>query len=368
MKIALYCQNVLGIGHISRSLNICEELSKEHQVTFIQGGPRIGITLTNSHYHHRYLEPLLMDLEGVLYSPNGLDTHQVFLQRKAELETLSKELFDVVIVEFFPFGRYQFKEEVLTFINRQRALNPKCKVICSMRDIYTIKNNPDKRDKRARYSVETLNKYFDLLLIHSDNSFLSLKESFPYTDLIEIPAMYTGFVAPKKIFKESKGKKEIAVSTGGGSWGDLLLTSVMNVAKNFPQMKFHSFKSAIDTSDLKPTSSNFIVHDFDEAVFKRQMAQSDLSISLAGYNTVVEALVYKTPMLLYPFSFNNEQPLRAEVLKRAGFAHVLNDGRDLEGQITEYLSTFVYSPPSLPLPSLAGTQQTLNIINKLVGL
>ena len=43
MRITYYCQHVLGIGHLHRSLEICKAIAVEHQVTLILGGPKAHI-------------------------------------------------------------------------------------------------------------------------------------------------------------------------------------------------------------------------------------------------------------------------------------------------------------------------------------
>ena len=44
MKIVIYCQHVLGIGHLFRSLEICRALSG-HEVILITGGPQLDSPL-----------------------------------------------------------------------------------------------------------------------------------------------------------------------------------------------------------------------------------------------------------------------------------------------------------------------------------
>ncbi len=366
MKIALYCQNVLGIGHLSRSLNLARELVTHHQLHFIQGGPKVDLTLNHPHFHHHYLPPLLMDLEGKLFAPGLIEIDKVWNQRQNELEAIGSRPFDIVLVEFFPFGRYQFKDEILRFIDSQRRLNPKCKVICSMRDIYTLKNNPAKVQKRARYSAECLNRYFDLLLIHSDPDFIRLEDSYPYLKDIKIPLTYTGYIAPPKQYLVDKVPHEILVSTGGGSWGDELLSSVELIAREFPKLSFHIFLSALGCgSNSAATSKNLHYHLFNEQEFKKHLARASLSLSLAGYNTLVEALRYQTPMLLWPFKHNNEQPLRARIFNERSLAMVLNDEKPLPDQLRKFLSEAFPSPCALTLPRLEGAVETLNIINNL---
>ena len=43
MRISYYCQHVLGIGHLHRSLEICKAIAVGHDITLILGGPEASI-------------------------------------------------------------------------------------------------------------------------------------------------------------------------------------------------------------------------------------------------------------------------------------------------------------------------------------
>ncbi|HID02727.1 MAG TPA: glycosyltransferase, partial [Desulfobacterales bacterium] len=43
MKVACYCQHVLGIGHFHRSLEICKALAERHETVMILGGPDVTL-------------------------------------------------------------------------------------------------------------------------------------------------------------------------------------------------------------------------------------------------------------------------------------------------------------------------------------
>jgi len=85
--------------------------------------------------------------------------------------------------------------------------------------------------------LETLNRWFDLLLIHSDDRLLPLDETFSRFGDIRIPKVYTGFVAPRPDLEKGRalrddlglppGEKLIVASCGGGRSGYRLLKSVL---------------------------------------------------------------------------------------------------------------------------------------------
>jgi predicted glycosyltransferase len=51
---------------------------------------------------------------------------------------------------------------------------------------------------------------------------------------------------------------------------------------------------------------------------------ADLSVSLAGYNTCMNLLVTRVPALVYPYSRQQEQPLRANRIKNLLPMEILN--------------------------------------------
>lgn len=364
MRIALYCQNVFGVGHLRRSLSICQTLLKDHEVHFIQGGPDVGLTLNDESFHHHYLPPLLMSKDGVLYSPQGKSVEEVLSQR---IEVLGRDTkkFDVLIIEFFPFGRYQFRDEIFTLIDGLKKRSEKLQIYASMRDIYTLKNDLSKRDKRAKYAKDILNKYFDALFIHSDPALIQLKDSYPCYDDIKIPIFYTGFTISELTYKDKKSERDIVVSLGGGQWGYELFKEVVAAAHQLSDFNFTFFEPALhDGHRLEELPSNVSISSFNNDNFKKLLEKAAYSISLAGYNTVFECLSAKTTPILYPWGENNEQPMRARLLAKKGLCYELDPQNKLSLQIIEIISE--KGPLSLNTQlNFSGCVETSKIINHL---
>ena len=219
MKIVLYCQHVLGIGHFFRSMELCRALSG-HEVIFLAGGARVAAPMPD-HVRMVTLPGLMMD-SGFkrMYATDPLKTvDQVKAARKKFLwEVMAKERPDVLIVELYPFGRKAFRFELdplLTGIRDGRL--PSCRVICSLRDILVEKTDVDAYEHRV---VKTLNHGFDALWIHADPRLVRLDETFSRVKAISVPVVYTGFITPKpppdarsRIFGCSA-----CGNTGGWSW------------------------------------------------------------------------------------------------------------------------------------------------------
>jgi len=61
------------------------------------------------------------------------------------------------------------------------------------------------------------------------------------------------------------------------------------------------------------------------ADFGAYLAAADLSVSMGGYNTTMNILAARVPALLWPFSRNREQGLRARRLADRDLLTVLQD-------------------------------------------
>jgi len=334
MKVACYCQHVLGIGHFHRSLEICKALAREHETIMILGGPDVSLPETDVTFLQ--LPGLKMDSNFSKLIPCDItqDLDEIKKIRKEQLYTFFKEFKpDIFLVELFPFGRKAFGFELQPILNgiSEAKLFP-CLRLCSLRDILVEKQNREKYETRVLYS---LNSLFDGLLIHSDPAFIPLDRTFSATDSITIPFHYTGFITPKlpkttqnntirQQLNLSPNDKLIVASIGGGNVGEELLQATAKaaalIAKNI-QPHFHLFTGPYSDpwlqKELKKYESRYLhVHGFCNN-FPEWLQAANLSISMAGYNTCMNLLEASIPALLHPFAQNREQRMRIAAFSKS---------------------------------------------------
>ena len=341
MKIIFYCQYVFGIGHLFRSLELVRALSN-HDVALVVGGPEVEIDLPD-HVKLVRLPALYMDEKYTTLIPANPDwsVAQIQHQRKEILFALFERFRpDIFIVELFPFGRTIFGFELLPVLKAiRKGVLGAVKSVCSLRDVLVEKRDPIEYEERV---LDNLNELFDFLLIHSDGEFLSLDETFSRSNEINIPVFYTGFVTKKpargsgKKIRETLGisteEKLIVASAGGGRSGYELLSSVVDACHllrdsisvelevfSGPFMDNNAFTQITAKSGPGINVTRFTKHFLD------YLQTADLSVSMAGYNTCMNILTTKVPALVWPFSGDQEQGLRAERLSRLGAMTVLND-------------------------------------------
>ena len=339
MKIIQYCQHVLGIGHLFRSLEISRALS-DHEVILVTGGPAVDIDLPQ-HVREFRLPDLQMNQEFKgLFSTAKTTVDQVKEERQKRLLALfDNQKPDLFLVELYPFGRKAFRFEIDPVLKTLRAKRPApCGVFCSVRDILVEKDDHGKHEARV---VKTLNRYFDRVLVHADPALVEIRETFGPFDKISIPVDYTGYIAPKpsaaagqRIRKQMDlGDNEVLIvaSAGGGNVGAPLLESVIRA---FSLMKWANCRLQVFTGPfLKPQEFDGLrklapakvqVDKFSPD-FISYLAAADLSVSMGGYNTTMNILATRVPALLWPFYQNREQRLRAKRLEDRGVLTVLKD-------------------------------------------
>ncbi len=338
MKIAYYCQHVLGIGHYHRSLEICKALARDHKTIMITGGPEVETDEETIGFFQ--LPGLEMDQDFKNLRPCNpeMSLQEVKNQRKEILfEFFSKFHPDIFLVELYPFGRKAFRFEldpILTGI-RQGTIPP-CLCFCSLRDILVEREDKKKFEERI---VNTLNKLFDGLLIHSDERITPLDETFSRrVDLIP-PIHYTGYVTPKPSGSGRKNirkklnllprQKLIVASIGGGNVGEELLWATLHAFKRLPTGKYFlqiftgPYADEKLFAKLQELEADTLRVTRFTKNFPEWLAAADLSVSMAGYNTCMNILAAGTPALLYPFAQNQEQRMRVNKLIKQPQLHLL---------------------------------------------
>jgi predicted glycosyltransferase len=341
MKVIFYCQHILGVGHLFRSLEICKAL-KGHRVLLISGGPHIETNIPK-HVKVVRLPELQMDthFKGLFNSHMNLSLDRIKEQRQKKLFTIfEKEKPDIFLVELYPFGRKAFRFELDPLLApiREQKHSP-CGVVCSVRDILVEKEDRQRHESRA---VDTLNRFFDAVVVHSDSNLVKLEETFLLRAEIDIPLFYTGYIAkkpPANARRQIRSRLKmmdkdpmIVASAGGGSVGKPLLESAINAFKKFSgdssarlMVYTGPYMAEKDFAYLKSLADQRITVEKFASDFLAFMAAADLSISMGGYNTTMDILTCGVPALVWPFGNNREQRLRAQRLAERGALKILND-------------------------------------------
>ncbi len=381
MKIACYCQHVLGIGHFHRSLEICQALARTNDTVMILGGPEVTLPKTAVRFFK--LPGLQMDKEfrHLLPCQTGEDLEEIKRQRKEQLfDFFASFQPDVFLVELYPFGRKGFRFELDPILNGiGEGSLPSCRRLCSLRDILVEKKDKKKYEERV---LKILNKSFDSLLIHSDPAFIPLQASFARTAAIEIPHHYTGFIAPqpsspqqgiaiRQRLQLQGADKLIVASIGGGSVGAELLRATadaVSLLDDKSSMHFHLFTGPYSDPELleelrNRNDSRLTIHDFCSN-FPDWLEAADLSISMAGYNTCMNLLAAGIPALLYPFAQNREQRMRIAAFSSSSPFSILEPDDLAPPRLARQIEKMVQRKKQKSKAKLNGSQVTAELMTE----
>ena len=384
MRIVFYCQHVLGVGHVFRSLEIVKGL-KDHEVIMVKGGAHVDFD-PPANMKHIQLPGLMMtpDFKNFVPLEEGVtDVEDVLTRRLKQFKSIMKEYRpDVFLVELFPFGRKKFRFELLPILEGVGfgTWGP-CKAVCSVRDILVEKDDMQRQVQRVH---GMLNPNFDAVLVHSDPKLVTLDETFPGVEGIKPSVHYTGYVARKpragagKALREEIGigdEKLIVTSVGGGHIGGNLLLGALNASKLLTETHKHTLCAFTGPYATEEDFARYqdMVADCDWITVKRftkrfpdYLDAADLSISLGGYNTTMNLLATDTYGLMYPFQQNREQRMRTTRLEEKGIVKMLLDDDLAPEVLKQHMAKGLDRTPSPHGLDLNGGPTSAQILEELI--
>jgi predicted glycosyltransferase len=376
-KVMFYCQHILGMGHLIRSVEIVRGLIPDAQVCFINGG--------------QVIEEFQFPPEIEVINIPAVKTDNEFNELRpvddnftlSEIETIRKDMLlnicdkfcpDVLIIELFPFGRRRFSFELIPFIEKAKSLGTK--IVSSVRDIVVTKQNQQRHEEKV---CRLINKYFDMLLIHGDPNFVKLNLSFSRIHDLNCPVHYTGYVVqpmpPENPILEMK-KPLILVSVGGGRFGHNLLECVAHAApilKTKIPHHIQMFTGAFSPDEVLEKLQK-ITQNLDNITVSRYtphllnyMQQADLSIGMAGYNTTMNILTTGIKAMMMAFQGNNdmEQLTRVQKLEQLGRVKMIHPDDLHPEQFTLKIINYLAEKPNQLSLNLDGVNQTAYYLKQL---
>lgn len=326
MKVFFHVQHLLGIGHLKRAGTIARALRAAGcEVVLASGGmPVHGIEVSVQLPPLRAADAefkLLVDAEG-----RPLDEAGKQRRSAALLDAWHDAQADVLLVELFPFGRRQLGFELLPLLEAAHRRRPRPLVACSVRDL--LQPKPGRQEE----AVALAERYFDRILVHGDPRLAGLERTFGLADRLAERLHYTGYVvdeAPARLPLTD----EVLVSAGGGAVGRRLLETALQ-ARALSELSDAPWRllagaqaSEDDLQALQRLAPCGVAVERSRDDFRSLLSACSVSVSQAGYNTVVELLQAGARAVLVPFAAGGEaeQTLRARILAERGLAEKVEE-------------------------------------------
>lgn len=352
-KILFYCQYLAGMGHLVRSTEIISSLIKDFEVCLIDGGQLIPGFKFPPEARVIHLPAVWEDGDRLKPVDSSLTIEEVKESRRQKiLDVLEKFQPDCIVTECFPFSKHKLKFELKPML--KRAKEKDITIVCSLRDlIMTQPMSESAKIRRQEKICRLIDRFYDLVLFHGDANLLRLEDSFPAVNKLDCDLFYTGYVAPvveelpatpEDIISLNRSEPSIVVSVGGGRHGYPLLEAILSanlILKRSLPHKIHCFAGPFMAKaeferlqTIAAEQDNVVIRRFTPRL-TQYMQQADLSVSLGGYNTIMNILQTKVCSLVLP-SLNehqaDEQSIRAQKLAHLGIIGLLQP-QDLEPAI-----------------------------------
>jgi predicted glycosyltransferase len=331
-RVLFHVQYLLGIGHLQRSLRIAEALvARGVAATLVQGGPPVPEVSLASGIDVVQLRPIrardasfaLVDGDG---NPVGDELRDA--RRDRLLAAFVEASPGAIVIEGYPFARRAFRFELDPLIAAARAAGSR--IVCSVRDLPTVRDDP----ARHRDVVDRVRDAFDAVLVHGDPHFIPFDVPFPPAAQIADRIIYTGYVTmPQEAASDATPSGEVLVSVGGGAAGQLLLAAALTARRQgclagrpWRVLAGATLSDAAFAAIQREAPSGVVVERF-RSDFPALLQRCHVSVSQAGYNTVLDIIAARARAVLVPFSAEREteQLIRAEHLARLGAAELVRE-------------------------------------------
>ena len=322
-KVFFYVQHLLGIGHAMRAALLCRAMSNAGlEVMLVNGGEPSTLDDPGLVDHiqlppARAADPSFSGIVDAAGAP--IDEAWKEKRRAVLLDCYENTQSDLLLVETFPFGRWPFRFEILPLLDLASGRGP---ILCSIRDILV----PKSESKRNREILSIIQTKFDGVLVHGDETLVGLDQTYRHAKALEGRLHYTGYVAPGPDAPNQETDGEIIVSAGGGGTGEILINAAMKLARSSDgqnwRWRFLVGPNLPPDHGADLSAAPNITVESVRPDFCALLATAALSVSQAGYNTVMDVLVSKARNVLVPFGRfgQTEQPMRAKLLAEKGMS------------------------------------------------
>lgn len=385
--ILFYVQHLLGIGHLRRSAAVVRALDAAGvKVVLVSGGlPVPGLDIGAARLVQ--LPPLksLDEHFSSLVDDRGEAIDEAWKAVRAAqlLDVFRAARPRLLITEMFPLGRRQMRFELLPLLETAVEQTPRPAVVCSVRDILNERHSAEK----TQWMVATLERFFDRVLVHGDPAVATLDLTFPEIAKVTPEVIYTGYVVSEPpgpsgqgAAPDAAGQGEVLVSAGGGRVAGPLIEAAL-AARPIGPLKAapwrilvgeHTPAAAFDalTRRARNHLTGGVSVERSRPDFQGLLARCRLSISQAGYNTVMEVLRSGRPAVVVPFAAGSEteQSRRADLLAERGLLAVVAEAELTGERLDQGLRrALALTDPSPARPiDMAGARKTAAILQDLL--
>jgi len=335
-----YCHDSVGIGHLRRTMSICERISGEYSdSSFLLATGTQYVPLFNQIPRVDYVKlPALEKEESGCYGSKFLNISlaRIIRCRESMLMRAAEHLDpNILLVDKAPLGVCRELVPTLRWLRRHR---PDTRIVFGMRD---IEDSPEATIRQWDKDgvLKVLDECFDEIWIYGMAEVFNPLVEYHIPPKIGRKVRFMGYVtrgnpAAGPPVVPSPAQQSVLVTVGGGTDGEALLDAYLTEAAGTLSNRGIA-TTIVGGPDLPSQAASRLRRraeqvaavewiDFEPCMRKR-IAQADLIVSMGGYNTLCEIALQRKPVLVVPrIRPRLEQAIRAQRWSQLGGVFLLH--------------------------------------------
>jgi predicted glycosyltransferase len=389
VRALFYSHDGFGLGHLQRNFKIACHLVETiagAQALLVTGSPHGFVDCRMPRGVDWLKIPSVMRSGSGRWTPRTLGVGRERMRElrsgaiRSAVETFRPQL---LIIDHLPVGVWG---ELLPTLELCHRLPDPPRIVLGLRDIL---DRPEvtRRLWLREGAYEAIERYYDRVLVYGDRD-LSATAEIGLEDLMPGRLAYCGYVGPtvaggaarqmRRALALAAGEALVVVCGGGGGDSYALMSAAAPALACLAERR--SLRGILVTGPLmgerrrqllrrrlagRPVEVLRQVEDLPAL-----LGAADLVISMAGYNTMAEALAQRRRLMVAPRSGPSaEQTMRAAAFARRGLVTVVHPGEMSPSDLADLVDRHLQQPPP-PLagrPRMNGLQEVVRELRDLLS-
>ncbi len=346
IRLMIYAQDGLGLGHMRRTTSIAAEFIKlqpDAVVLTVEDSPLGNFFRTSPNHDYVKLPSIKKVRPGDWRAVNlPLRFEDIRALREQLIRSVALNFRpDILLVDHMPHGAMG---ELRPALEALRRIVPEARLVLGLRDIIDA---PEvvRRRWQVEGAYEAMQRFYDLVLVYGSRDVFDLADQYRLPEGVARKVRYCGFLCTPALPRYAEriraqyangakaGTKLVVAMAGGGADAYPMMRAVLDALPALQAkqrlalvMIVGPFMSSAERRDLQsraaglPAQVRITVSDPLSYI-----DAADLVIARAGYNTTMEILRSSTPALLIPRPGPSaEQRTRARLFRERGWVDALD--------------------------------------------
>jgi predicted glycosyltransferase len=388
-RILMYSQDSYGLGHLRRATNLANALVTERpdlSVLLVVDSPLAPFFDLRDHIDFVKLPTVVKVDAGVFRPGRLLASYTLVRTLRSHLlrEVLRWFSPDLILVDHMPGGA---NRDLIPALRLTRLLDHRAKVVLGLRDIID-KPGVTRAVWQREGFYETLRRYYDGVLIYGSADVFPTAETYRINEAMHDGVQYCGYVCNLDPARDARhirakmsvdGEPLVAVMAGGGADGFRLMQTYLDALRLINRAV--RVATVMVTGPFMPKAQRKFLQDQAKPLGVRiytalddtlsYVNAADLTVSMAGYNTLGEILRFRKPAIIVPrLGPSAEQSMRAKIFAERGLISLLHprqlSAEQLAGAVVQALM-YPMSPSPGAFPALLGVNTVTKALLKTLS-